>query len=1169
MTRYDWPSAPYSRDDPAMRAAHLGRLRPPLDPRAIAPAPARAARGRRSRAVPHDAPAGNQNLWFPIGPSVTVNGQASGDPNVAGRVRDLQVEPVNGQRMYAASAGGGVWFSPDRGDTWRPLDDFATSERGKVGQVASALACGSVHVIWGAADAATGTKDDEVWVGTGEPVLSGGAASGRQGGLPGTKLRGIGFLTAKGPATGGAWSVDTGEGPAPGVPADSLRGHGTYRITGDPADKTQLVAGTTNGLYLRPFGGTWAKVAAWVLTNGTHPIDVAMTRSISNDRVRIWVASTSSLFMAEAVVAPGTPINPATLAFTQIMKPVAADPTTPASSSRMVLAVSGDGALLYVLGQRKPRASDVGSGDPARKLPAACLWSVTALESPPVVTQLDGVPLDMFGTQADYDMCVAVHPDVRTRVYVGGSFVKSDGEYNGGIYRMEFAGAKGSPTMIGSGVHADDHVIRVGPVAGFSPKRAVWVGCDGGLFRSDKDGDPKTFIARNNGLAVLQPGYVTSHATNCGIVAAGFQDNGTAVRVGDTVWEETFKGDGGGIVYDPAGNNRYFRQYIRADWVANDGGVRPVLRRGAWLTASATKLGQKTSETIEYDASFFYSGADAIQHGNLTHLAFGTDRVWYSTDWGRHWVTLPTAKDPRGQDNPDLDQDVLYPGAPGTFSDTVGSTECCSTTYTHPFTGAAGASGVVAVKFAAKSDATTHTLRVLVLYGRRLVWLTGHRTPLTGSGAFTWDPIPIGGSPVAQTFRGPNTPAEVTDLHDGNPLAFLPGGDLVSDIAVHDPGRGNLGSLYVTTIGTDGFPDAAGSGEVDTLYFFDGDATWWPCGLRRDTPTTPAANWSGQRVTAPALGVVVDPDDRGTVFVATSVGVVRGRLAIGADVAGNPTYSWTWSQFVNGLPEAAVQDLSIHKSVGPPDVKLLRAALASRGVWETDLGNVVTAPLTYLRLYPSDTRRRVPTPLSGPTTGGEQHTPTWDNSPDIVVDTSGSVPPSPLSEADLYKLVKHETGASTGKVLIRGRHPVVHVLVHHRSGDPALGPDVRVALMMHPMSGKNPVPLGGVWNALVTASASPNPPAALPDGWFAAGTALWQNIGGATDVLDTRMPRSVRFALDLSTQSDGAAFALVAVVLSASNMIQNAEGAASASVQDLVVNSAHVAAKSIQLDIPS
>jgi hypothetical protein len=418
---------------------------------------------------------------------------------------------------------------------------------------------------------------------------------------------------------------------------------------------------------------------------------------------------------------------------------------------------------------------------------------------------------------------------------------------------------------------------------------------------------------------------------------------------------------------------------------------------------------------------------------------------------------------------------------------------------------------------------------------------------------------------VTQKFRAPTTVAETNDLHDGKPLTFLPGADLVSDIAVHRPELGSLGSLYVTTIGTDGFPDAAGSGDVDTLYFFDGDSTWWPCGLRRETPTSPAANWTPPRVTAPALGVVVDPDDPNIVFVATSVGVVRGELTTGTDGSGHATYSWKWAQFMNGLPEAAVQDLSIHKSVGPPDVKLLRAALASRGVWEVDLANALTAPLTYLRIYPSDTRRRVPTPMTGPLVAGEKPAPAWDNSPDIVVDTSGTTLTSPPSEADLYKLVKDQVAGFSGKALVQGRHPVVHVLAHHRSGSAAVGADVRVALMMHAMDGSDPPPLGGLWNALVAAAGSATPPATLPDGWRAAGSVLWQNLAGP---VDTRMPRSVSFPLDLSSQADGAVLALVAVVLSKDNLIKAGEDAGSTTAQDLVVRSAHVVAKSIELDTP-
>jgi hypothetical protein len=324
----------------------------------------------------------------------------------------------------------------------------------------------------------------------------------------------------------------------------------------------------------------------------------------------------------------------------------------------------------------------------------------------------------------------------------------------------------------------------------------VWIGCDGGLFRSDSDGDPSTFSNRNDGLAVLQPGYVASHPTNPGIVGAGFQDNGTAVRIGDGLWEQRFVGDGGGIVYDPIAANRYFREYTQATWESSDGsGVPPVHRRNARAQGTL-----KTSETIEGDASLFYSGADAVSHGGDVHLALGSDRVWYSRDWGGSWVTLPTATDPRGGDNPNMAQDVLEtvstPGLPTTFSDRVGSTDSCASTYVGT---AVSGKGIIAVKFAvAPNDAAGNlVLRALALWPSGLALFVGTRAA-AATGAFAWSrPAAF----AAGAVRDPSTAAETADVTAGNPLAFLPAPGFVSDVGVHDPARGTFGSCYVTTTG--------------------------------------------------------------------------------------------------------------------------------------------------------------------------------------------------------------------------------------------------------------------------------------------------------------------------------------------------------------------------------
>jgi hypothetical protein len=347
------------------------------------------------------------------------------------------------------------------------------------------------------------------------------------------------------------------------------------------------------------------------------------------------------------------------------------------------------------------------------------------------------------------------------------------------------------------------------------------------------------------------------------------------------------------------------------------------------------------------------------------------------------------------------------------------------------------------------------------------VWFTGTRAP-AATGAFTWArPATF----VQQAIRDPGTATETSDFAAGNPLAFLPAAGVVSDVAVHDPDRGTLGSCYVTTVGR-GF----GGTLRDTLWFFDGTDKWYPTGLRISHPN---GTWVGTapnniRVTAPALGVVVDPSgQRNVLYVGTSVGVVKGTLTIGGTAAA-PTYAWTWEQFMNGLPEGAVQDLSIRQY---GSLMLLRAALQSRGVWETDVATAAASPLTYLRVFRTDTRRVLPTPTGGATLAGDQNPVAFDNSPDIVVDVTGTVRTAPPTEAEMAKIPPSGPSGPRAQLEVADRHPKVHVLVHHRWSEPAPAAQVRVALLRHDYPASGVVALGGLWPALVSAATSGTQPA--------------------------------------------------------------------------------------------
>jgi hypothetical protein len=129
------------------------------------------------------------------------------------------------------------------------------------------------------------------------------------------------------------------------------------------------------------------------------------------------------------------------------------------------------------------------------------LWRVNGTS----VTEIQDLPKDLFGGkygQSFYDMAIAVRPDNKDMVAVGGSTVSSDSEWSGAIFQFTVAPAAGGgvsagfqaanqaspdqdPTFIGTGVHGDIHQIRFIAVG---TEMHMWVPCDGGIFRSTHAG---------------------------------------------------------------------------------------------------------------------------------------------------------------------------------------------------------------------------------------------------------------------------------------------------------------------------------------------------------------------------------------------------------------------------------------------------------------------------------------------------------------------------------------------------------------------------------------------------------------------------------------------------------------------------------------------------------
>jgi hypothetical protein len=918
--------------------------------------PAKPAARKRTAAAaetlaPMLFPTGNVKRWVPIGPSVVRKGQAEGRPRVTGRVTDLAVSP-DGQRAYAGSAKGGVSYSGDAGATWVPVGGWAA--RTGPGGDTNAQSVGSLLVSFGAT-----TADDVVLVGTGEllpsatwpgPVVP-SAGQYRQGG--------VGVLAAKGPAAiavgTNPWDDESGMAALGGLGVFALaRDPGTTGAAiGAPGDR--VLAATSAGLFL----GTRTVVDpthnAYIWTRVTS-LDANMVGTPTYPVTDVkWVSAGAHSRIFVALDSNGVAFSDNLTTFSWV--PTLTTPTAAGAIAGRMSLSSPVGVRMYALGEVNPAAGL-----------APAVWLIPDVTAAtPAATQVSNVPSDLWGTQRDYDQAIAVTTaGANDRVYLGGSTKQSSptSNWDASLWCFDVNPAAAAPALapaagvsttgsppagdgagvaglVGNNVHADVHVLRL---TGLGPTPTqLWVGCDGGVFVSGQSGRVNTFRPRSTGIANLEVGYLAQHPTSSAFLAIGCQDNGTSVRSGDTVWEEIFQGDGGGLVIHPTSPEYIVAEYIRGTWqgVPATGFLDPLHRA----------LGHQfegTPPDREYQLSEFYSAATAIQlSATASRVALGTNRVWISDDisTASTWRVLPAT-----------------PGATVAADERPGGTDPLGKQNVGvPAAGTLG--GVVALRWVTPSD-------LLAVYAAGLV-----RYIEAPAGSWTATVLMPAGPPSAPPIAPPSISTDVAPV----------------------PGTSDF---YLATTG------AAPTPAIDTLYFFDAVAnTFVPTGLRH-------ALDSGAVVgpVDPAYAVVVDPAATNEVYVGTVTGVWHG-VRSGAF----PAYAWAWTPFVNGLPQATVQDLAVW--TGPTGVagapRLLRAALQSRGVWEVDLAAAQEPQRTYLRVHERDDRRVFPTPMANPRQPVTAPQFGAFRSPDVTVRPANNVRPAPTWQLGGTSTIQGNIGGPT------------------------------------------------------------------------------------------------------------------------------------------------------------
>lgn len=576
-------AGPTGRDDVGFRqrlVEQYRRRRPDHGPGTFA---ARAAGGLRPQA-PRPAPTVN---WIPIGPTVARQGQAAGRPAVSGRVAGIAVAP-GGQRVYVAAANGGVWRSDDAGRTWQStMEDFDLQP---TTAASDSLACGAI-----ALDPA---DPDRVYVGTGEGA--------------GAAYFGVGPIRSD---DGGAnWRT---EPTAPGSP--ELGGQSFFQLAVDPTDPDRVVAAASVGLYRREPDGRGG--FHWTLVRpGTFTSVVAAH------------AGRSTTFYAAR--RDGETLRSSDC---HAWNPVGSDfPTDPVGRIGLACRPT-DPSIVYALIARRDNDHLLG------------LWrlDIDLASGAGKWRQVHGVPADLFGPdpstpgQGGYDLALAVDPDDADSVYLGGStrLAGDPPEWSSCIYRGRVGATGTDPdrtyhlhaTYIGADVHADVHALVFTPGC----PGQLWVGCDGGAFRSDDVRGAARFAARNLGLATLTLNKVALHPSTDAILYSGSQDNGTLRFAGDDVWLHCAAGDGGTAVVHPREPDRVIRTYSFGILErCADGG------RGydSWEDASLPAAHQYQAE---FYAPLVGAPFDPARPETADLIAFGGVRVWISREFGANWQAIP------------------------------------------------------------------------------------------------------------------------------------------------------------------------------------------------------------------------------------------------------------------------------------------------------------------------------------------------------------------------------------------------------------------------------------------------------------------------------------------------------------------------------------------------
>ncbi|MDP9221920.1 MAG: glycosyl hydrolase [Actinomycetota bacterium] len=518
---------------------------------------------------------------------------------VSGRMSAIAVD---GNRVYAGAADGGVWLSTDKGKHWTPV--FDTQNNLSVGAIA------------------VNPADHSVWVGTGEANTAFENYSGD----------GI-YRSADG---GHTWALV----------GNRLDNSLVSRITFD-GNGFVLVA-TSQGLIRRSaidLGGAWQTV----LKPDPNPTGSPYRTSWISD-VRVRPGTNGTYVVAVLGWRGGTP--PDTLTYNGFYVSttggtagsfhlVTPDGISP-DIGRVSLDYSANGAKLYAIVES---SADLGLNGVYRSDGTANgPWTLVA-DNATLAASPNSATGDPGG-QAWYDQYVTVDPKDARHIYVGLTEVYETSDagrtwttigpyWNFGKPCWSF-----DPTAdtCPDTTHPDQHAAVV------APDGTAYFGNDGGMY--SRPASLRGVVKWNDlnaTLHSLQYYYAGIGAWPGGgdAVWGGLQDNGTSLlKPGANVMVSPFGGDGGAVLIDPKDGRRAVNEYVYLSMARTQNGGRSDGSTRAYTTITPTCA---SFIALEYDPQPCDPNPRFIapyipDPKNINHWVAGGQFVW--DNHGAGWSTL-------------------------------------------------------------------------------------------------------------------------------------------------------------------------------------------------------------------------------------------------------------------------------------------------------------------------------------------------------------------------------------------------------------------------------------------------------------------------------------------------------------------------------------------------